>query len=204
LSPRTDKDGTPAAQGKVCHDFFTRASFNQCLYMNPGTDKDQWCYVDKQCLSLNGGGKLAQVSWKRCAGGAGGDSFLRDVSPALLYDMSKRHDVAFSNLVKMAYPGSRAGGKHSVSVDDFKKGVPVWVDQQLFREGLRGHPYWFDTNVTGALPAVLVVGSTAYKVDRRANAKLVVADRPGTWESLQCLVGCPKPRVSSLGVFSRE
>lgn len=181
---------TNSSQTKMCENFFKQLDTNRCVNLNVGKDEGTWCYVDAACGRLYGGMKVpsTEYSWKVCQGH---DPQLRDYTPEELYEFSKKNDLLFGGVHRMAYPGMRAGDGKLLNPDDFGDDdgeFSLGADLKKYASG--DTPIWFDTNKEGRLPTMIVKGTKIYKV---RNSKVHENHRPGTWTDLQCVRGCQDP-----------
>ena len=91
------------------------------------------------------------------------DKQLRDFTLGDLYKLSQEQDLWFGGLVKLAYPGARAGEREPVNLEAIRAEIPVWADQHLRTKEFHTTPYWFDTSAEGALPIMVVADGKTYR-----------------------------------------
>lgn len=187
-----------AQQGKsVCDYFFERLDFDVCLNLNVGKDEGQWCYVDKACAALNGGAKLAGISWKKChPRGSHGDALSRDIHPVKLNAYAWDFDVNFGILHKFAYPCEKGHEGQiwphvarcwGMPQDADYESLPGWLLKKCNSIQGYGSPWSFDTRDDQNLPHVIVMGRKVYKVDTAAWKNF---SHPGSWETVTCVAQC--------------
>lgn len=208
-TPQKYRVDTPMGKKKWCQIFFTKLDFNQCVNIGPGadgSDEGTWCYVSKECDTLRGGHKLANVSWKLCRRSdpsssqtkVHGDARLRDRTPEELSQLSQKYDLPLSYVTKMAYPGSRAGQPNSARLSEFtdQNGLPTVPTHLGQHRSQREELNWVDTNDDGTLPTMIFSGKKLYKVDKKSDRQEL---HPGTWAGLECLKGCDENAVVTIG-----
>lgn len=198
---------------QFCGDFFEKMTHTMCVnvgmvYLHGDQKNGQWCYVDKSCKKLHGGGLAGgaeendhQTKWKFCDKDE--DTMLRGKSPEALYKYAKTYNLDASFLIKMAYP--------TWPMHTFKDLEPFWRDgdkdntMDIVSRGIlaehidNGEPFIFQDNSTFSfeeygmmsIPSyyVAVGREKMYKVEPNPNknpAKL------GTWFQLVCQRGCDK------------
>mmetsp|Transcript_5830 Transcript_5830/g.16586 ORF Transcript_5830/g.16586 Transcript_5830/m.16586 type:complete len:250 (+) Transcript_5830:69-818(+) len=196
-TPTMYQTNNSKAQGKMCQNFFQRLVTNECVNLNVGKDEGTWCYVDGGCKALAGGHSVAGgFSWKVCRNS---DRQLRHLTPEELYRFSVKHDLLFSGLQRMAYPGVRAGEEGALvnAATWGQNGSHVDVGVSLRSYQSSKTPSWFDTNQNGSLPVMILQGTKVYKVvsSPRPNKK-----HPGTWTELHCLQGCSARSAGTKGL----
>lgn len=195
-----------------CGNFFEKMTHTSCVnvamvYLHGDQKNGQWCYVDKACKNLHGGGQAGgleekdpNTKWKFCDKDE--DTWLRGKSPEALYKYAKTYNLDAAFLIKMAYP--------TWPMHTFKDLEPFWRDgdkdgtmESVSRGILAEHidneePFiiqedasnLFEDDANPLPPYYIAVGrGKIYKMEENPNKNPL---KLGTYHQLVCQRGCDK------------
>lgn len=196
-SPKSDQlnGAMVGLKASICDEFYETLDHGDCVNLNVGKDKGQWCYVDAECPDLHGGGPVpgTPLSWKLCQPGQ--DAMFRDFTPEQLYTIAQQDDLDLGLLHKMSYPLSKAWeDKRFPEVQAFwgvgnetGESLPVWLREDMQKIVDTGKPYSFDNSLDERVPHTIVQGMKVWSVEDNEDRN---DEHPGTWEQLFCISGC--------------